>query len=602
MLSPDDRTLLADLLSPPDGHTLEHAIATTFTLDMTALLTVPLGFAGSDLVANPNHVSLLHAVRQFADRIDVFCQPGMIRVPEKSNALGVFLERVIHPVTSVRAGHLFHPKIWVLRFSPHSESNADGQLFRLICGSRNLTFDRSWDAAIVLEGREQRRRFAVNNPLCQFLDALPGRCSTLDVDRGQRLMETTARLNCVEWDRPTGASEQSDWLRLHVLGQTPSRRIDVTGSRTLVVSPFISGKGLKRFGQSGPPIVVSRAEQLDMLDEVERTWLSGGPNVFTLDDDAAIRDLDDEESGLRWDLFGLHAKVYAFDRGHYTHLMVGSANATDAGWGGNDEILVEIVGKKREFGIDTLIGPDSPFRKLMVEHRFGVAQPDEQDDDLRRRLEQSLREVGSIGFSAVIHGDERAGWRQTVSTEQPLEPSVPGTRITLALATLPGPSSQRQMVGVTEAEWRLDGIEQATPFLVVELECGPVKVSTVVLATLSGGPEDRIDRVLAAQFADKDAFLQFVALLLAIEGGDSAIGVESLLSGGRGTGTWRNESGGLLEPLLQALSRAPAAIDDIGRLVERLRGTEVGREKLPEGWDDLWGSVLGARKTLGVAK
>jgi hypothetical protein len=51
----------------------------------------------------------------------------------------------------------------------------------------------------------------------------------------------------------------------------------------------------------------------------------------------------------------------------------------------------------------------------------------------------------------------------------------------------------------------------------------------------------------------------------------------------------------LLEPLMRTLSRDPRRLDDIGRLVSDLAQTEEGNAWLPEGWLDLWTSVIGAR-------
>ena len=154
MLQPENRTLLTTLLRAPEGYRLEHAIATTFTLDLSALLTIPLGFAGADLNESANKLAVMQSVQQYASKLDVFVQRGMVKVPHKPNALLAFLEPIVHPVAPPSRGHLFHPKIWVLRYS-HVENPSEYQnRFRLICGSRNLTFDRSWDAAIVLDGEE----------------------------------------------------------------------------------------------------------------------------------------------------------------------------------------------------------------------------------------------------------------------------------------------------------------------------------------------------------------------------------------------------------------------------------------------------------------
>ena len=81
MLAPDSRAVLLDLLRPPPGHELRHAVATTFTLDLSAALVPPLAFVARGLSASTNQVSLLTAVRSISERIDIFCQAGQIAVP-----------------------------------------------------------------------------------------------------------------------------------------------------------------------------------------------------------------------------------------------------------------------------------------------------------------------------------------------------------------------------------------------------------------------------------------------------------------------------------------------------------------------------------------
>ena len=48
--------------------------------------------------------------------------------------------------------------------------------YRVLCLSRNLTFDRSWDTALVLDGELRNRKYAihVNHPIGDFFEALPG--------------------------------------------------------------------------------------------------------------------------------------------------------------------------------------------------------------------------------------------------------------------------------------------------------------------------------------------------------------------------------------------------------------------------------------------
>ena len=68
MLDPDDRVTLSDQLTPPMGYRLGHAVATTFTLDLTAMLQVPLGFAGHDLSSTADPLTLMQAIRTATGR------------------------------------------------------------------------------------------------------------------------------------------------------------------------------------------------------------------------------------------------------------------------------------------------------------------------------------------------------------------------------------------------------------------------------------------------------------------------------------------------------------------------------------------------------
>ncbi|NEB06940.1 hypothetical protein G3I78_49205, partial [Streptomyces sp. SID13726] len=89
MLTPDTRVLLTDALRPPAGLRVDAAIATTFSLDLTALLLGPVTFAtldasaqvdGDDLAAT-DPIGLLEAVQRYSELTTVFCQAGGISVP-----------------------------------------------------------------------------------------------------------------------------------------------------------------------------------------------------------------------------------------------------------------------------------------------------------------------------------------------------------------------------------------------------------------------------------------------------------------------------------------------------------------------------------------
>lgn len=226
MLDPQQREIYLDALRPPDGFHLDRAIATTYTLDLTALLVVPLSMAlfpcesGETVLRDP--VAVLEALRRNADRITVFCQRGAIKVPNINHLLYNALESIVVEVelASGRAGGLpgvFHPKIWLLRF----EDEAQRIHYRLLCLSRNLTFDRSWDTLFVIEGALESERDPIerNAPLAAFVAALPGLATDrLEPDLeasiariGDEILRTDLRL-------PPDSPFDDASLRFHALG------------------------------------------------------------------------------------------------------------------------------------------------------------------------------------------------------------------------------------------------------------------------------------------------------------------------------------------------------------------------------------------------
>ena len=178
MLDPRGRQLLLSSLRPPDGFRFDCAVGTTYSLDLIALLTTPLAFAmfdwqGDDgkLAADPSvptadPLALLESLRRCADRIHIYCQAGQIKVPPANQRLLAYLEQAVIEVTPPAAHRVFHPKVWAIRYT----GPGDAVRYRLLCLSRNLTFDRSWDTVLLLDGERTDRQhgFGENRPLADF--------------------------------------------------------------------------------------------------------------------------------------------------------------------------------------------------------------------------------------------------------------------------------------------------------------------------------------------------------------------------------------------------------------------------------------------------
>lgn len=606
MLAPDGRALLLDALRPPAGYELGRAVATTFTLDLTAALVVPLAFATSQLGRSKDPVAVMEAVRSCTDRVDLFCQAGSITLPRQASELVEFVGPMVHEVRRPRPGHLFHPKVWALRF----ESGEADPCYRILVLSRNLTLDRGWDLVLCLDDDGARKRNRGNDQLVRLLAALPAMATTpLPAERAAAIAALAQELRSVNWELPDDVADIRFWA--YGLGRTA--RPDFSGYRQLVVSPFLTDGGLDTILGAATHrdlTLVSRSDELDRLGlaAVE------GAAVYSLDplvgygdaqeagagapeDDgsapASVGEQGDAPSGLR----DLHAKLVVIERSKRAHVFVGSANATDAAFAGNVEVLCELDGGHSKLGVATILDAENGMGALLVAYQPSGSKPEDPADELRRHLEEALRAAAEVTLTATAAPvDDR--WTVELRSDHAL-PGADAVRFTVA--PLNRPSEQHPVTPGAPIAADLGPREAAdiTAFYILtgELIDQVIRpMATVVRATLVNDPAHRLDDIVARQVDTPEKFLRFLLLLLGL---NTEPGLLGGAGGGDGYGTWLAGTAGVLELLTTTLATRPRAIDDLAGLVERLQATPSGRAVLPDGWDDLWAAVLAARTRVG---
>lgn len=577
MLPPDSRAILRDLLKPPIGSQLRQAVGTTFTVDLAAALSVPLSFAARDLGDTPDPIGVMEAVRSSAERIDIFYQGGQAAVPAQASDILAFLEPVLHPVKAPRRGHLFHPKVWVLSYI-----DSDGGItYRLLCSTRNLTNDRSWDAVISLDGRAGKRLETVSEPVSRFVGALPGLCThPLSKDRSNRIETLAKELRRVVWDLPDDASA----VHFHALGVGRGPTVpDFGGYRRLVVSPFVDPEGLAIVApatQRGT-VLISRPEHLDSLDPIP-----ADTDIRVL---SVLAELEDERAS--GELSGLHAKMVILERNRLAHLFLGSANATRAAYGGNVEFLVEVIRGASKYGVDAHLALDTGFGALLEEYTPQPPTPD-LDEEKRFQLQNLLRTLAELRWTATVQPASDA-FNLNVSTEQSLPAA--DARLSIELMTLRGEAIEVTPEHPATGVFHAIALADITPFLVLTAEWQGLTEATVIPARLVGDPEDRLDAVLARQVDSPEKFMRFLLLILGLSGVGDGIGAGK----GAGGGSWLSSgSAAVFELLARALADNPRSLDDLDRIVERLSRTESGLAVMPEGFMSLWSTVLDAKRLL----
>ena len=596
MLEPQSRAALTEQLRPLTGYELSHAVGTTFTLDLATALSVPLSFASQRLSAKEDTLGVLDAIRRAADRVDVFAQAGEISMGARSD-LVAFLEPMVHPVTPRRG--LFHPKVWFLEYRA-----GDRTAYRFLCASRNLTSDRSWDVVVRLDGHpaadgEKRAAAATNRPLVELLRRLPTlTVHPVDPGRRARIDELADRWRHVVWDRP----EPMKSIAFHVFGIPGATEPDLHGKRALIVSPFLSDDGLTtlRSGIRTHTHVLSRAESLDRLTPAS---IDARLSTYVLDEAATYSDEEDPSAtanafvppGDR--LSGLHAKAMIVDRSDGAHVFLGSANATDAGWSRNVEVMVEFLGPIPKVGVRATL---DALGELKEEYPTeGGSQPDAREE-AERRLEAFVRGLASTHFSArVIPADPYSlrVWADE-STTTALARYAGMVSVRWHLLTRPDLGSDT--VAATESHGALlEGIPLAdiTPFLVLVArdDMGNERRS-IVLARLHDDVENRRDAVIARQLTDRAAFIRLLTLLLELSGGGT---LALTAAGGAGFfGSADASAGtGLFEALVRAVGDGHRGLADARRIIDYLREHDEDAV-LPDGFDELWTEVWSAHLEL----
>jgi hypothetical protein len=614
MLEPDDRHLLVDALRPPQGSSLDLAVATTFTLDLDALLVAPLAFAlydwATDSDGRPDPLALLEALRRHAERLTVFCQAGEIGFRNDYRPLLVLVEDSVVPVAAPNPHGIFHPKLWVLRFV-----DADGRRsYRVLVPSRNLTFDRSWDSLLVLDGVLEPETVQGAEPLADLVATLPELATrSISQRRHDEIIALAEELRSVRFAPPEGF----DRVVFHPMGLGAGSPLRTSYDRVLVVSPFVSAGTLSRLTARGSRHVL--VSDPDALAGVGRYGLRGFSETFVLTsaalpgEDQARHEDESREAVGRPELDGLHAKLYVQERGQRASLCTGSANATDAAFNSNVELLVELTAPRSQLDVDQLLAiPDAgtSFRTLLEEHKPADDEPAEPTaaEQLVVDLDRLQRALGQLRYSLELAPETGSeDLRATLTAVGDVPESVDGLRM---LEVWPITRGGGHAVPLRREEGRLvaelgrlspDGV---TAFLAIraELEREGLREETtfVVTASLHGTPAGRAERVLTTMLRDPDALLRYLLLLLA----DAELDLQALLDAmstdgfGAGTGFVERVTPPLLETMLRALTNDPNRLDHVARLVADLRSTEEGSALLPEGFDDVWAPIWEVRQEL----
>lgn len=350
-----DRLSYGDLLSPESGFELRKAVCTTYSLDLQTLVasTIALGLGeatDSELAKNP--INLLSALQKVTDKMIVFCDASQIHSvnEKKRNRFLGLLEKTIVPIALNDKNNSniypsFHPKCWILQYV--NLSNRKKLKYKLLVMSRNLTFDRSWDVTIQLDGHPMNGETdAQTRRLIDFVNFLKQQSNDY---AAAFLDELVADLKYVKFETSDNYFYDFEFLPIGI-GTFDIKKDHLFDTDTVqsitVMSPFISKSVIQklmtnRFAPYSQQLITREAE-LYKIKDLPRNF-----TVFCLQDEIIDGENNISDSGITDNKTeDIHAKIYVTkDYNDICNLYLGSMNASENAINRNVELLVKLTSK-----------------------------------------------------------------------------------------------------------------------------------------------------------------------------------------------------------------------------------------------------------------
>ena len=550
-----------ELLRPPEGWKAEHAILATYSADLTVIVTALLALTGCDLDhrRTGNRVELVKAIEALRGRVRILTQANRVAVPKAPRPILKLLDQFLHAVETDESESSWHPKIALVRYQ-RIEDFTDRQ-WRVWLGSRNLTHAMNWDAGLILSSRSDRRGQSVDG-----LAALGAKLAERANLASLGAADVARELRALTWECPAGC----DVPKVRLFGPNLANGFPVPPldtERVIVISPFLDANTVRAIGKWGNPktrrTLVSTALELQRLwQEDASLFVNGALGFFVLpfpELEAEGAELSDEEAPGAAETAeseelppaGLHAKLFLASKGTQRQLWIGSANATERGWGGrNYEVVADLhVGGDVAKALEEFAAQGETFKPNPVPSQI---------DQNERAVEQARKLLSGTWTLRQQVGENEV---EVIASTPPL---LTNPAVTLEIAALGG---SRQPWPTEATRVVLPGLRpsQRSNFLHVRLNCGDKKCEWLQVAPCDSPPDVDRDRALISQYLDPRTFLLWLRSLLSDEPPRGGVGDwdedDSKQGGGSNHDRIRAEIGLLptVEEILRAWSRDASA-------------------------------------------
>ncbi len=583
-----DRLDYGAMLCPPEGYVLDRALATTYSLDLNALLAIPVALFYAQTLEGDlsgERLALLEAVQQLGKKVTLFHQAGKVQVPSNYNRLYAYLEECLVPIIPKSVGQSFHPKVWVIRFVP--QDTAAPVRFRLLILSRNLTFDRSWDFGASLEGVVADEVQEGNRPLVDFVRYLLNQKS----ETSEESDDFSDQLAKVDFKIPPGFAH----LKFHPIG-IPGYAEGVPNyipEHLVIVSPFVQNEPLRKFfsEELQEAFLFSRYEEMYGLDsDIFATYHTYHLNPLIVEGERALDsdgDIDSQD---------LHAKLFVQTRKGRSRWLLGSANATNPASGGrNVEFMLELSGNATAIQgprvVDSLLGEDRE-KGIFVSYE----RPEDRlsTEPVLEALKQRLREIENQLVKVGLRGDlvpaeNGVNYDILIAPEKDL---IIPTDFSIEFFPLGHEKLKQPFVGSTHFSVRFENLAlvDLSRFVGVCIRHPDISEARSFLLQLKVEfPEDRLGQIFSLLLKNQQRFFEYLRFLLVRNPDKDLLLSDCPDTKVNSSGHSRQFiTGAVYEDLLIAASRSPEKLQRVDSVLRRLKEETTEEAIVPPEFLEFW--------------
>ena len=576
----EDRLNYGQLLVPPVGYTLVRAVGTTYSLDLETLMSVCIALGiqeSTDSSLTKNPFAILKSLQGLSEKLLVFCEAGQIAaMPPERSPLMLLLDKMIVPVKlreiKGKGYPSFHPKTWTLQY----EDEVGNQYFRFIVLSRNLTFDRSWDVAVSLEGKLTGARHKSSYPIVDFLEFLKYNC----LEGVSMKTEKRRILNGLMQDLPfvQFSLEDKRFLDFEILplgiGKTDIDEDPLfknTFHDLLILSPFVSSGVLRSFDQRDK-LKNTRRHLITRTTELHK--IAGKLDTFKVFamKDAVVEgeELVSDEETAKVQQQDIHAKMYLMTKDSRSSLYLGSMNASENGLHRNVEMLLKLSAYRYYLNLDLveadLFGPDekgNPFEEVDLT----TVDTEAPEKEAKDALERVIKGICRLKAKAVVEPVAGA-YNVTVTFSCPRE-GFPDVEIA------PARTVRTQRLAEEVVFEGLNALELTELYRITVK--GETDSITRMILIPTEMPSDRDDMVVRSILKDKRAFVDYLAFILGDDYVLSALEMEAAAGTDKDTDRRSADEAlpAIYEKMLKTAYTEPERLKDIRIIMDRISDSEV---------------------------